>query len=123
MINGKIRTDWVETVSQDGLHLMQTRLEVRVPTSEGRKFITCGLARKTYVVKDGIACRVSSYTLGRDLGSPGNYDFEIVSATGALRSRGSSTVTACRPRYARALCSTRMRGLTMASTSSGSRRE
>ncbi|MCX5308501.1 hypothetical protein OG304_34525 [Streptomyces sp. NBC_00160] len=82
MTNGKIRTDWVETVSQDGLHLMQTRLEVRVPTSEGRKFITCGLARKTYVVKDGIACRVSSYALGRDLGSPGNYDVEIVSATG-----------------------------------------
>ncbi|GLX42177.1 hypothetical protein Sros01_82490 [Streptomyces roseochromogenus] len=51
MTNGKIRTDWVETVSQDGLHLMQTRLEVRVPTSEGRKFITCGLARKTYVVR------------------------------------------------------------------------
>ncbi|MDX3130668.1 hypothetical protein PV367_12900 [Streptomyces europaeiscabiei] len=82
MTNGRIHTDWVETVSQDGLHLMQTRLEVRVPTSEGRKFITCGLARKTYVVKDGIACRVSSYALGRDLGSPGNYDFEIVSATG-----------------------------------------
>ncbi|MDX3731913.1 hypothetical protein [Streptomyces caniscabiei] len=34
------------------------------------------------MVKDGIACRVSSYALGRDLGSPGNYDFEIVSATG-----------------------------------------
>ncbi|MFI1510582.1 hypothetical protein [Streptomyces sp. NPDC020597] len=82
MANGRTHTDWVETVSQDGLHLMQTRLEVRVPTSEGRKFITCGLARKTYVMAGGIACRVSSYALGRDLGSPGNYDFEIVSATG-----------------------------------------
>lgn len=50
MTNGRIHTDWVETVSQDGLHLMQTRLEVRVPTSEGRKFITCGLARKTVTV-------------------------------------------------------------------------
>ncbi|WP_247198902.1 hypothetical protein [Streptomyces scabiei] len=123
MTNGWINTDWVETVSRDGLHLMLTRLEVRVPTSEGRKFITCGLARKTYVVKDGTACQVSSYALGRDLGSPDNYDFEIVSATGALRSGGSSTGTAYRPRNSRALCSTRMKGLTMASTSSGSRQE
>ncbi|MEU5278110.1 hypothetical protein AB0G87_17020 [Streptomyces asoensis] len=81
MTDGRIHTDWVETVSEDGLHLMQTRLEVSVPTSEGRKFITCGLVRKTFVVEDGTACRVPSYALGRDLGSPGSYDFEIVSAT------------------------------------------
>ncbi|MFF4646932.1 hypothetical protein [Streptomyces sp. NPDC001389] len=26
MSNGRIRTDWVETVSQDGMHLMETRV-------------------------------------------------------------------------------------------------
>ncbi|WP_329201893.1 MULTISPECIES: hypothetical protein [unclassified Streptomyces] len=82
MANGWIRTEWVETVSQDGMHLMETRLEVRVPASEGRKFVTCALTRRTYVVRDGVACRDLSYKLGRDLGSWGSYDIEILSATG-----------------------------------------
>lgn len=60
MADGWIRTDWVETVSEDGMHLMQTRFEVRVPTSEGRKFVTCALTRRTYVVRDGLACQVSA---------------------------------------------------------------
>ncbi|MEU8437180.1 hypothetical protein AB0F18_30635 [Streptomyces sp. NPDC029216] len=97
MVNGRIRTEWVETVSQDGMHLMETRLEVRVPASEGRKFVTCALTWRTYVVRDGVACRDLSYKLGRDLGSPGNYDFEILSATGCppiRNSFGSNSVPA-----------------------------
>ncbi|MFJ3842128.1 hypothetical protein ACWGHM_42660 [Streptomyces sp. NPDC054904] len=83
MADGWIRTDWVETVSGDGMYLMQTRLGVRVSTSEGRKFVTCALTRRTYVVRDGVACRYSAYALGRDWsGGLDDYDFDIVSATG-----------------------------------------
>lgn len=52
-----IYTDWVETASEDGTHMTETRLGVGIPTYEGHKFVTCALLRKAYVVTDGVPRR------------------------------------------------------------------
>ncbi|MFF9011462.1 hypothetical protein ACF09C_00600 [Streptomyces sp. NPDC014870] len=49
-----IYTDWVESASEDGVHMTETRLGVRVPIYGGHKFVHCALYRKTYVVDEGV---------------------------------------------------------------------